>query len=1104
MKFKYFLEQYKPILSEKSKILYGTGNAQCLFFATHKKNEKNLIVTSSDYEANKISKELEDFGIDSVVLEKKEYSFSKVYTQSKDLLIQRSVTLKNILDYKKVLIVSAPSLVQKQMSIDEYNKRKIVFHIGEEYSREEILKLLFSYGYKREYFVEKWGDFSVRGNIIDIFVSDSQYAYRIDFFGDEIEEIKYFDVNTQKSVEKVNSFSILPLTEYDPLASDFNDVSNDVLSEDKYVNEERFSGSHNSCILDYCDWNIVLIDEKNIISTMQLFYEDYMSRLSSSIEKGTALSIEEKNIFTPTYIINKLEKKQILSLNNFRFSSIFNYNHEEDFKIRPMHNYRMCQNELCNDIRLFLKNGYDIYISANKRIKEIIEILVNNNIVYSMKKNKSVTFIEDFVKDGLIDDSKKNVLITENDIFGRHSKKKKRLNFENSKKISSFYELNKDDLVVHINHGVAKYKGTKQKLFDGIVRDYIMLEYNGDDMLYIPVENIDLIQKYIGSTSNVRLSSLNSKTWQLKKQKAKKSIELISDELIELYSARQNSKGFAFSKDNSWQKEFEMSFEYELTDDQSKSVKEIKEDMQSHVPMERLLLGDVGFGKTEVAVRAIFKAVMDSKQVVFLVPTTVLAEQHYNNFIKRFESYPVKIAKLSRLTSKTDANNIIDGLNSGRIDIVVCTHIIFSPKIKFRDLGLLVVDEEQRFGVKDKEKIKKMKNNLDTLTLSATPIPRTLNISLSGIRDMSVINEPPNNRLPVETYLMEFDYEIIKFAIQREIDRGGQVFYIYNKIEDIDVVANTLSNLVPNINITYAHGRMGAKELENRMLNFVERRVDVIVCTTIIENGIDIKNANTIIIHDAQNLGLSQLYQLRGRVGRWHRTSFCYLFYPRNKVLKENAKKRLETIREFTEFGSGFKIALRDLEIRGGGSILGTTQSGHFEQIGYELYMKMLKECVDKKKNIEVQKEREVVVDIDVSAYIPSEYILNEDVKLDYYKKILDIKNLDDYFDMEDQFVEVFGVMPKEVVNLLKISLIRNYLKELPFKKIKKCEDYFKLDFDIYKELGYNVSDTIIDIFGKDIRFNFGKKPNVIIYTTDIEKIIDGLEKMIKIEKESL
>ncbi len=1103
MKLNTFLRDYKPFeKSNKKTILYGASNSECLFFSMNKSNKRNLIIASSDTKANDISKTLDMYGIKNVVLDKKEYSFSKVYNQSLDILMQRSAALSKLSEKDIVLITSSKSLIQRNVVLTKYYDSFIYFKTGKKYDYNTVIQDLIDIGYTREYFVQKWGDISSRGSIVDVFPTGSEHAYRLDFFGDELDEIRIFDVNTQKMISKVSSVSVPPISEFEIYNKEYiqriSELDEKLLSEDKYVNIDRFLNTDSCSVLDYYDWDITIFDEKSVVHSMQMYYEDYMHRLTSAIGKEKAVKSEENNIYEPAHIIHKLNRCNILSINGFRFHSPIEYEREIDLKVRESHSYRGSASELVRDIQLFIKNGYRIYISVAHKANEVEDILKENHIVYSYKENNSVTLLEGFIKNGFIDDNENIMLISEEDILKSPHKKRRKLSYENSKKITSHYDLREGELVVHVNHGIAKYRGTQKKLFDGVKRDYLVLEYHGNDKLYIPVDNVGLVQKYIGASTGVKLSSLNSKAWANKKNRAKKSIELISDELIELYSKRANSSGFAFSKDSSWQREFENSFEHEETEDQLRSIEEIKDDMHKHIPMDRLLLGDVGYGKTEVALRAVFKAVMDSKQVVFLVPTTVLVEQHYTNFIKRFKDYPVKIAKLSRLTSIADERLVLNGLNSGRIDIVVGTHKLLNKKVKFHDLGLLIVDEEQRFGVKHKEKIKMLKANLDTLTLSATPIPRTLNMSLSGIRDISLISEPPSDRFPVETYLMEYDIDRIKYAIERELDRGGQVYYIYNKIEDIDVITDKLKKVIPDAKMTYSHGRMSAKHIEKTMIDFIEKRVDVLVSTTIIENGIDIKNANTIIIHDSQNLGLAQLYQLRGRVGRWHRTSFCYLFYPANKILSETAKKRLETIREFSEFGAGFKIAIRDLEIRGGGSILGTTQSGHFEAIGYELYMDMLKEAIDKKRMISKPEKREVVVDIDVSAYIPDDYIDNEDSKLDYYKKILDIDSRKDYYNLESDLLDIFGDIPDELYNLLDISLIRAMLRKLPFKKIKREFHRFKIDFDETQNLSNTLAIDIQDLLGDAIKFHFGKSSYMMLETDSISELIDQLEILVE------
>ncbi|MBF1051663.1 MAG: transcription-repair coupling factor, partial [Peptostreptococcaceae bacterium] len=633
--------------------------------------------------------------------------------------------------------------------------------------------------------------------------------------------------------------------------------------------------------------------------------------------------------------------------------------------------------------------------------------------------------------------------ITENDIFFRMSKisssQRKRKSNIKSEKIENFIELKVGDIVVHEVYGIGKFLGIEQKENNGVKKDYIKVAYKGGDSIYVPISQMDKVQKYIGSSSDkIALTQLGSTQWKKQKQKAKKAAEEIAKYLVELYAQRENQKGHSFSKDTVWQREFEALFPFEETQDQLKSIKDIKRDMESIRPMDRLICGDVGYGKTEVAIRGIFKACMDGKQVAFLVPTTILAQQHYKTISERFENFPIKVDVLSRFKSKKEQELVVENVKSGEIDVLVGTHRILSKDVSFKDLGMLVIDEEQRFGVKDKEKIKQLKSNIDVLTLTATPIPRTLNMSLSGIRDMSVLQQPPNDRLSVITYVTEAREGIIMDAIEREVSRGGQVFFVYNSVENIDKMKTTIERLVPNVKIGVAHGQMTPAVLEDIMIDYLEKKYDVLLCTTIIETGMDISNANTIIVYNADKMGLSQLYQLRGRVGRSSRQAYAYLMYEKDKVLTEVAQKRLKAIRDFTEFGSGFKVAMMDLEIRGSGNLLGETQSGHIEEVGYDLYIKMLNESFKKLKGIQEEERVSTEVYIGVNAYIPDTYIEDEIQKMEIYKKIASISSKEDYFEIQAEIEDRYSNIPYQVENLLKISSIRSLGEKIGIEKISQ------------------------------------------------------------------
>ena len=630
------------------------------------------------------------------------------------------------------------------------------------------------------------------------------------------------------------------------------------------------------------------------------------------------------------------------------------------------------------------------------------------------------------------------------------------------KKIESFMDLNIGDYVVHENSGIGRYTGIEQIAVNSIKKDYMKIVYQGGDNLYVPIDQMDKVQKYIGAdVEKIKLNKLGTNEWTRAKAKVKKEIEDMTEELIELYAKREKIKGYKFSKDTPWQAEFESLFPHQETDDQLKAIEDTKKDMESDQVMDRLVCGDVGYGKTEVAIRAVFKACMDQKQVALLVPTTILAQQHYNTFRERFENYPIRVEVLSRFKTPKQQKQIIEDTKKGLVDVLIGTHRIVSKDINLPNLGLVVIDEEQRFGVKHKEALKKIKSTVDVLTLSATPIPRTLHMSLSGIRDMSVIEEPPQERHPVITYVTESKESVIQDEIERELGRGGQVFFVYNRVERIDEMASMIQRLVPDARVAVAHGRMTSKALENIILGFLNKEYNVLVCTTIIETGMDISNANTMIVYDADKMGLAQLYQLRGRVGRSSRQGYAYLMYEKDKVLSEIAEKRLKAIREFTEFGSGFKIAMRDLEIRGAGNILGSQQHGHMAVIGYELYVKMLNEAIKKVKGEPIVEELDVEIDLNVNAYIPDNYISDELTKIEMYKKIASIESKEDMEEVSDELVDRFSDTPKSVQTLLRIAYIKTLCKKLKIEKVRQIKDEILLNpitrYKTKEKLGFNI-----------------------------------------------
>ena len=684
--------------------------------------------------------------------------------------------------------------------------------------------------------------------------------------------------------------------------------------------------------------------------------------------------------------------------------------------------------------------------STNDLNKELLDLGVET--IISKKRDieiqsSQVVIVPGNIGSGFQYKSIKFDVITDNEMIGVHKRvKTKSKKFNKGQKIETFLDLNIGDYVVHENSGVGRYTGIDQLTVNGVKKDYMKVVYQGGDNLYVPIDQMDKIQKYIGSDAEkVKLNKLGSSEWSKAKAKVKKEIEEMTKDLVELYAKREKVKGYKFSKDTPWQAEFESLFPYQETDDQLKAIEETKKDMQSSKVMDRLICGDVGYGKTEVAIRAIFKACMEQKQVAVLVPTTILAQQHYNTFRERFENYPIRVEVLSRFKTPKQQKQIIEDARKGLVDVIIGTHRIVSKDIELPNLGLVVIDEEQRFGVKHKEALKKIKSTVDVLTLSATPIPRTLHMSLSGIRDMSVIEEPPQERHPVITYVVEGKESIIQDEIEREISRGGQVFFVYNRVEKIDEMASMIQRLVPDAKVAVGHGRMTGKELENIILGFLNKEYNVLVCTTIIETGMDISNANTMIVYDADKMGLAQLYQLRGRVGRSNRQGYAYFMYEKDKILSEVAEKRLKAIKEFTEFGSGFKIAMRDLEIRGAGNILGPQQHGHMAVIGYDLYVKMLNDAIRKVKGEVVKEEVDTEVDLPVNAYIPDTYIDDELIKIEMYKKIASIENEEDMADIREELEDRFSDIPKSVDTLISIAYIKTLCKKLNIEKIRMLKD---------------------------------------------------------------
>ncbi len=1000
-----------------------------------------VIITYDEQKALEILNNYTAFDKAAAYYPAKDPLFDQADIRGSYLSEQRLEVVKRLFSGEQLTVITTLDAFAEQFqSFDEIRKELITIRKGEAIDLEELAEKLVSFGYENESQVGSHGEFSVRGNIVDVFPYTENAPFRIDLWGDEVESIKLFDVESQRSIEEVEEFSIFPAVAEgavsraergEPLdAAEFSsDLYNDPTNTAKKSDKKTETDSGN--FFEYFNEDtLFVLDEPAKIFSEAIFDE----RLLEEFSKRNCLQL---SMIGTRY--DELPAEKNLSVNARNIPS---YNGRFD--------------ELVEDLKKYRKDGWQVtlFTASNLRAERLIKELEEKGVSSNVQVGA--------VRVGFSYPDYKIALISEVDIFGvRKAAKRKRRRFSGDP-IKDFTDLNIGDYVVHEQHGVGIYRGIERITVDGTEKDYMKIEYAGNSSLYVLATQFDKIQKYSGGEgTKPKIHKLGSKEWNNTKSRVRASVKDIAAELVALYAERQNSAGHKFLPDTVWQQEFEEQFEFEETDDQLRAIDAVKADMESTKIMDRLICGDVGFGKTEVAIRAAFKAVQEGKQVAFLVPTTILAQQHYNTIINRVKGYPITVAQLSRFSSGKQQKQTVEEIKKGMIDIVVGTHRLLSKDIEFKDLGLLVVDEEQRFGVSHKEKIKQLRKNVDVLTLSATPIPRTLHMSLSGIRDMSLLTEPPVDRVPIQTYVMEYSDEAVKEAILREARRGGQVYYVYNLTNSIDMVAAKLQNMVPNLNVQYAHGKMSAKTLENIMEDFTAGDIDVLVSTTIIETGMDISNVNTIIVHDADRFGLSQLYQLRGRVGRSNRTAYAFLMYRRDKLIREVAEKRLKAIREFSDLGSGIKIAMRDLEIRGAGNVLGAEQSGHMEAVGYELYCKMLNEAVSFLKGERVLADYETTVDLKIDGFIPATYIPNEFEKLNMYKKISAITNAEDKEDIENELIDRFGEIPKETENLLKVALLKArahavYITEISGSRSEyKISMYKTAPIDTYKMFGF-------------------------------------------------
>lgn len=975
---------------------------------------------------------------------------------------------------KRVCVVIAPiaAVLQRTMNPDELARNRMRISRSSTLDIDACARTLVALGYEHADMVESPGEFSVRGGILDIYPSTENAPVRIELFGDEIDSIRSFDIESQRSSGAKEFIDIYPAHEVilneenalsveiavSELMENTSDADPDALKHLKEIVDadiQRISGLSyfdgveyylplihpgDFCLLDYLSSSaaVILDEPRQIQSHWEQLHIELLESLNARIKRGNVLALPEDHVIAFDDFANLMRRRTCcVSLSMLpRDVSWLNAETTVATHTAPMDSFGAQIGALIEQLKTWQRNGCRI-ILVSAQPHRIVELLCEHEISVSPftddagKLPKGIYVIEGSLRYGFKMSDTKLMVVTDGEMFGANRLHRPRKTFKKGLSLTSLLELTPGDFVVHINHGIGRYAGMSKLSSTGGEKDYLLLEYSAGDKLYVPVDQIDRVQKYIGSEGHApTINKLGGSEWAKTTKKVEQSVREMASELIALYAARQSLEGYSFSPDTPWQQEMEAAFPYDETPDQMEAINEVKRDLEAPKPMDRLICGDVGYGKTEVAMRAVFKAVNDGKQVAVLAPTTVLVQQHYNTFIERLAAYPLKIEMLSRFRSKSELKKSIERIRTGEADIVIGTHRLLSKDIEFRDLGLLVVDEEQRFGVAHKERLKQLRKSVDVLTLTATPIPRTLHMSLSGIRDMSVINNPPEGRIPVRTHCTEYEDELVRDAILRELDRDGQIYFVHNRVENIEQIANHLRNLAPYAKIEVGHGQMSEDELERVMIGFYEHKYDMLVCTTIIESGLDIPNANTIIINNADKMGLAQLYQLRGRVGRSNRQAYAYLLYQPFKVMTEIAEKRLQAIREFSDLGSGFKIALRDLEIRGAGNLLGAQQHGQMSSVGFDMYCRLLAEAVSEMKGEEPDRFVLPTADLPMDAYIPKAYIPTESIRMSFYKKMTAVREVKDVDIIADELQDRFGNAPKPVVNSLEILKIR--LKSVP------------------------------------------------------------------------
>ena len=1046
--------------SQKSHLMYGLSG-----IAPYR-----LILAEDERRAREIYEDYRFYDRKVYSYPAKDLLFFQADIHGNLLIRQRMKVIKALLEEKELTVVtSIDGCMDFLESLEKIKEQLIHYESDSTVDIEQLKNQLVALGYERVGQVEMPGQFSVRGGIVDIYCLTEENPWRIELWGDEIDSIRSFDPESQRSLENLEELTIYPAVEH------IGDK--DMVSFLDYFPEER---------------TIIFLDEPNRLTEKGgAVEEEYRQSRMHREEKGSR-NLPENWLCSFEQLQKELNKRNCISVCALEPKQA-GWKVREKFylEVKSISAYNNSFELLVKDLHQYKKQGYRIALLSGSRTRaeRLAKDLQEEGLAafYGQDYDREICPGEIMVvyghaKKGVEYPLIKFAVMTESDIFGQEQKKKKKKNYSGSR-IQDFAELSIGDFVVHEKHGLGIYRGIEKVEVDRIVKDYIKIEYRGGSNLYIPATQLDCLQKYSGADASKapKLNKLGTQEWNKTKSKVRGAVKNIAKELVELYAVRQEKEGYVCGPDTVWQREFEEMFPYEETEDQLSAIEDAKRDMESTRIMDRLICGDVGYGKTEVALRAAFKEVQESRQVAYLAPTTILAQQIYNTFVQRMKEFPVRVELLCRFRTPAQQKKAIEDLKKGQVDVIIGTHRVLSKDVQFKNLGLLIVDEEQRFGVTHKEKIKQLKKDVDVLTLTATPIPRTLHMSLIGIRDMSVLEEPPMDRMPIQTYVMEYDEETVREAINRELRRGGQVYYVYNRVTDIADVALRIAKLVPDARVDFAHGQMSERELENVMYSFVNGDIDVLVSTTIIETGLDISNVNTMIIHDSDRYGLSQLYQLRGRIGRSNRTAYAFLMYRKNVMLKETAEKRLAAIREYTDLGSGFKIAMRDLELRGAGNLLGAQQHGHMNAVGYDLYCKMLNEAVKEAKGIHTMEDFETSVDLNVDAYIPDSYISNEFQKLDIYKRIAGIETQQDYDDMLEELLDRFGEPGKAVLNLLAIAKLKAIAHQGYVTEIKQTGK--KVRFTLYEKARLNTEGfpALMQKYRRGLQFKNEQEPKFIL-----------------------